>query len=190
MITQSIINCDIRKCLLYEFIREILQSANRVDHPVRNPNLYQQEPVIMKAIYTRINNKKDTTKYERQLELCRSYLEDGESAVYFHDVTSGLNTEADGLAALMNEVENGTITHVIVQSIDRIARKMVMVNTVLEKMQRYGITVIFADDGTIIDNVDKYQYILALNEYARRIHASRVKQGIADAKERRARTFA
>ena len=190
MITQSIINYDIRKCLLCEFIREILQSASRVDHPVRNPNLCQKEPIIMKAIYTKINNEKDTAKYERQLELCRSYLEDGESAVYFHDVTSGLNTEADGLAALMNEIENGTITHVIVQSIDRIARKMVMVNTVLEKMQRYGITVIIADDGTIIDNVDKYQYILALNEYARRIHASRVKQGITDAKERRARTFA
>ena len=86
----------------------------------------------MKAIYTRINNEKDTAKHERQLELRRSYLEDGERAAYFHDVTSGLNTEADGLAALMNEVENGNITHVIVQSIDRIARKVSLKEQVLD----------------------------------------------------------
>ncbi|MBR1555026.1 MAG: recombinase family protein [Oscillospiraceae bacterium] len=97
----------------------------------------------MTAIYARQSvEKENSVSIVTQTELCRMRITspDEEIRIYQDEGYSGANTERPAFQALMRDIENGLIQHVIVYKLDRISRSLTDFAGITEKFSTYQVT--------------------------------------------------
>lgn len=110
----------------------------------------------MEAIYARQSlDKKDSLSIETQIELCK--LEsDGEVKVYIDRGFSGKNTNRPQFTKMMEDVEKGLVSKVIVYKLDRLSRSLLDFASMIDTFKRYGVAFLSTrekfDTGTPIGN--------------------------------------
>lgn len=93
----------------------------------------------MEAIYTRQSiDKKDSVSIETQIEYCRRYT-DTEPEVFQDRGFSGKNTNRPAFHSLMDAVEAGTVSKIIVYRLDRFSRSITDFGQVWEILERHGV---------------------------------------------------
>lgn len=79
----------------------------------------------MTAIYARQSiDKKDSISIETQIEACKRLIFDEPCEVFFDKGYSGSNTDRPEFTRMMEKVENGDISKIIVYKLDRISRSL------------------------------------------------------------------
>lgn len=93
------------------------------------------------AIYVRQSaDRADSVSLETQEQLCRTELSAEEEAVVYADRGySGKNTQRPGLRAMMEHVERGEISRVLVYKLDRISRNLADFTDLLQVFSRQGV---------------------------------------------------
>ena len=92
------------------------------------------------AIYARQSiDKKDSISIESQIEFCRYELKGGGSREYTDKGYSGKNTDRPRFQELMEDIEKGLISKVIVYKLDRISRSILDFANMMEVFQQYGV---------------------------------------------------
>ena len=92
------------------------------------------------AIYARQSiDKKDSISIESQLEFCRYELKGAESKEYTDRGFSGKNTERPRFQELMQDIEKGLISKVIVYKLDRISRSILDFANMMDIFQLYNV---------------------------------------------------
>lgn len=93
----------------------------------------------MDAIYARQSiDKKDSLSIEAQIEYCRRYA-NTESEVFQDRGFSGKNTNRPAFHRLMEAVEAGQITKIIVYRLDRFSRSIADFGRIWEVLERHGV---------------------------------------------------
>ena len=94
----------------------------------------------MNAIYTRQSvDRADSISIESQIEFCQYELRGEACKVYTDRGYSGKNTERPAFAELMNDVEKGIVSKVIVYKLDRISRSILDFSNMMEKFEKYKV---------------------------------------------------
>lgn len=93
------------------------------------------------AIYVRQSaDRADSVSLETQEQLCRAELSADEEAVVYADRGySGKNTHRPGLRALMESIEQGEISRVLVYKLDRISRNLADFTDLLQVFTRHRV---------------------------------------------------
>ena len=107
----------------------------------------------------------------------------------FEDRCSGKNTDRNGLNELLSFVRNGD--EVIVHSIDRLARDLRDLQTIVKELICKGVTIKFENERLIFDPAEgdlfsqlQLNLMGAFAEFERKIILKRQAEGIARAKEK------
>ncbi|MFT9056604.1 MAG: recombinase family protein [Ethanoligenens sp.] len=92
----------------------------------------------MIAIYARQSvDKKDSVSIEGQIDLCKREC-DGEYTVYQDKGYSGKNTDRPAFQKLMQAVERGEISKIVVYRLDRISRSITDFGSVWDTLREHG----------------------------------------------------
>lgn len=102
----------------------------------------------MTAIYCRKSVERvDSTSIETQKEFCkRLLLPDEKFEVYSDRGYSGGNTNRPDFQRLMSDVEQGTVSRVIVYRIDRISRSVLDFATIYGKLEQHNVEFVSATE--------------------------------------------
>lgn len=93
----------------------------------------------MEAIYARQSvDKKDSVSIETQIEHCRRCA-GGEPEVFKDRGYSGKNTNRPAFCRLMEAVEAGQVTKIVIYRLDRFSRSIVDFGRVWEVLERHGV---------------------------------------------------
>lgn len=94
----------------------------------------------MIGIYARQSvDRADSISIESQIEFCQ-YEARGEAfRVYTDRGYSGKNTDRPAFSDMMNDIENGVISKVIVYKLDRISRSILDFSTMMERFGQYKV---------------------------------------------------
>lgn len=93
----------------------------------------------MEAIYARQSiDKKDSVSIETQIDYCRRYI-GGEPEVFQDKGFSGKNTNRPAFHRLMEAVEAGQVTKIIVYRLDRFSRSIADFGRVWEILERHHV---------------------------------------------------
>lgn len=93
----------------------------------------------MEAIYARQSiDKKDSVSIEAQIEYCRRYS-DGAPEVFQDKGFSGKNTKRPAFRRLMDAVEAGQISKIIVYRLDRFSRSIADFSLIWAKLEQHGV---------------------------------------------------
>lgn len=94
----------------------------------------------MNAIYTRQSvDRSDSISIASQIEFCKYELKGEEYKVYSDRGYSGKNTERPAFAEMMNDIENGNISKVIVYKLDRISRSILDFSNIMEYFETFKV---------------------------------------------------
>ena len=92
------------------------------------------------AIYARQSiDKKDSISIESQIEFCQYELKGGQYRLYTDKGYSGKNTDRPKFQELMQDIEKGIISKVIVYKLDRISRSILDFANMMESFQLHGV---------------------------------------------------
>jgi site-specific DNA recombinase len=110
------------------------------------------------VIYARFSTAgQRETSIERQDEYCVSYAKRRGLrviAIYADRGVSGTTSERDELKRLLEDGKRGRFAHIVVESLDRLARKLSIAVEIFEQLLDYGITIHDAEEDrplTILD---------------------------------------
>ena len=93
----------------------------------------------MEAIYARQSiDKKDSVSIETQIEYCRRYA-DTEPEVFQDRGFSGKNTNRPAFHRLMEAVETGQVSKIIVYRLDRFSRSIADFGQVWDVLEHHGV---------------------------------------------------
>lgn len=94
----------------------------------------------MNAIYTRQSiDRPDSISIESQIEFCKYELRGDEYRIYSDRGYSGKNTVRPAFTEMMNDIEKGSITKVIVYKLDRISRSILDFSNIMEYFGKYKV---------------------------------------------------
>ncbi len=94
----------------------------------------------MIAIYARQSiDKKDSISIESQIEICRREAQSEDVKVYRDKGYSGKNTQRPEFKCMMNDVENGLISKIVVYRLDRISRALIDFAKMMEVFERHHV---------------------------------------------------
>lgn len=94
----------------------------------------------MEAIYARQSlDKKDSLSIETQVELCRRETAGTEIKVYIDKGFSGKNTNRPQFTRMMEDVEKGLVSKVIVYKLDRLSRSLLDFAAMIDTFKRHGV---------------------------------------------------
>jgi len=94
----------------------------------------------MNAIYTRQSvDRADSISIESQIEFCKYEMRGEAYKVYTDRGYSGKNTDRPAFAEMMNDIENGIISKVVVYKLDRISRSILDFSTMMERFEKYKV---------------------------------------------------
>lgn len=94
----------------------------------------------MIAIYTRQSvDKKDSISIETQIEFCKREVFDNEYKVYQDKGFSGGNIDRPDFKQLMNDIEKGLITKVIVYRLDRMSRSILNFSSMMQIFNEHNV---------------------------------------------------
>ena len=100
------------------------------------------------AIYARQSvDKKDSVSIETQIDDCKSICEETDIITYFDKGFSGKNTDRPQLQKLIYDIENGSISKVVVYKIDRISRNIIDFYNLYEMMKRNDCKLVSYNDN-------------------------------------------
>ena len=93
------------------------------------------------AIYARQSiDRPDSISIESQIDFCRRETEHTENCrEYIDRGFSGKNTDRPAFTEMMEDVENGTISRVIVYKLDRISRSILDFSSMMERFEKRGV---------------------------------------------------
>ncbi|MEA4921536.1 MAG: recombinase family protein [Clostridiaceae bacterium] len=94
----------------------------------------------MIAIYARQSvDRADSISIESQIQFCQ-YETRGEAfKTYIDRGYSGKNTDRPAFAGMMNDIENGTVTKVVVYKLDRISRSILDFSSMMERFEKQKV---------------------------------------------------
>ncbi len=94
----------------------------------------------MEAIYARQSlDKKDSLSIETQIELCKHEAASTDVKVYIDKGFSGKNTNRPQFIKMMDDVEKGLVSKVIVYKLDRLSRSLLDFAGMIDKFKRTGV---------------------------------------------------
>lgn len=95
----------------------------------------------MIAIYARQSvDKKDSISIETQIDFCKREAEpNAEISIYKDKGFSGKNTDRPEFIKLLSDVENGTVTKIIVYKLDRISRSITDFASIMELLTEHNV---------------------------------------------------
>lgn len=94
----------------------------------------------MNAIYTRQSvDRADSISIESQIEFCKYEMRGEAYKVYSDRGYSGKNTDRPAFAEMMNDIENGIISKVVVYKLDRISRSILDFSTMMERFGEHKV---------------------------------------------------
>lgn len=94
----------------------------------------------MEAIYARQSlDKKDSLSIETQIELCKLETSGNDIRVYIDKGFSGKNTNRPQFTKMMEDVENGFVSKVIVYKLDRLSRSLLDFAAMIDQFKRCGV---------------------------------------------------
>lgn len=94
----------------------------------------------MNAIYARQSvDRADSISIESQIEFCKYELRGEACKVYTDRGYSGKNMDRPAFAEMMNDIENGIISKVIVYKLDRISRSILDFSNMMETFGKYKV---------------------------------------------------
>jgi DNA invertase Pin-like site-specific DNA recombinase/transposase len=112
----------------------------------------------MCVIYARLSTPgQRETSIERQHEYCGSYAKRRGLrviAIYADHGVSGTTTERDELKRLLEDGKRGRFAHVVVESLDRLARKLSIAVKIFEELLSYGIAIHDAEEDRPLNIFD------------------------------------
>ena len=101
----------------------------------------------IKAIYGRQSvDKQDSISIESQIEFCQYEVKGANSRTYTDKGFSGKNIDRPKFQELINDIEQGLISTVIVYKLDRISRSIIDFSKMMEMFQRYNVEFISATE--------------------------------------------
>lgn len=101
---------------------------------------YVERSYRMNAIYTRQSvDRADSISIESQIEFCKYEMRGEAYKVYTDRGYSGKNTDRPAFAEMMNDIENGIISKVVVYKLDRISRSILDFSTMMERFEKYKV---------------------------------------------------
>lgn len=101
----------------------------------------------MYAIYARQSvYREDSISIESQIERCIFETNGNEYKVYEDKGFSGKNTDRPQFQAMLNDIKNGKITHVVVYKLDRISRSLMDFAVIIELFQQYNVEFISCNE--------------------------------------------
>jgi len=99
------------------------------------------------AIYARQSvDRKDSISIENQIDFCNHELRGGQSREYVDKGFSGKNTERPRFQKLVQDIEQGRISRVIVYKLDRISRSIIDFAKMMELFQRHNVEFVSATE--------------------------------------------
>lgn len=94
----------------------------------------------MIAIYARQSlDKKDSISIETQIELCKKEIGDEPYKEYVDRGYSGKNTNRPQFKAMMQDVENGVISKIIVYKLDRLSRSTLDFGELMDALSKHNV---------------------------------------------------
>ena len=94
----------------------------------------------MNAIYARQSvDRADSISIESQIEFCKYELRGEPYKVYTDRGYSGKNTDRPAFGEMMNDIENGVISRVIVYKLDRISRSILDFSNMMERFGKHRV---------------------------------------------------
>ena len=94
----------------------------------------------MIAIYARQSlDKKDSISIETQIELCKKEIGDEPYKEYVDRGYSGKNTNRPQFKAMMQDVENGVISKIIVYKLDRLSRSTLDFGELMDTLSKHNV---------------------------------------------------
>ena len=94
----------------------------------------------MNEMYTRQSvDRADSISIESQIEFCKYEMRGEAYKVYTDRGYSGKNTDRPAFAEMMNDIENGIISKVVVYKLDRISRSILDFSTMMERFEKYKV---------------------------------------------------
>ena len=103
----------------------------------------------MYAIYARQSvYREDSISIESQIELCTIETRGNKYKVYEDKGFSGKDTDRPQFQAMLNDIRNGMITHVVVYKLDRISRSLIDFTGIIELFQKYNVEFISCNERT------------------------------------------
>lgn len=94
----------------------------------------------MIAIYARQSlDKKDSISIETQIELCKKEIGDERYKEYVDRGYSGKNTNRPQFKAMMQDVENGVISKIIVYKLDRLSRSTLDFGELMDALSKHNV---------------------------------------------------
>lgn len=94
----------------------------------------------MYALYARQSiDKQDSISIESQLEMCKYEVKGRPYKEYIDRGYSGKNTERPEFQKMLEDIKNGSITHIVVYKLDRISRSVLDFTTMIELFQQLKV---------------------------------------------------
>lgn len=94
----------------------------------------------MNAIYARQSvDRADSISIESQIEFCQYEMRGEQYKVYTDRGYSGKNTDRPAFAEMMNDIENGVISKVVVYKLDRISRSILDFSNMMEQFGTHKV---------------------------------------------------
>ncbi len=95
----------------------------------------------MVAIYARQSvDKKDSISIETQIEKCKSEVQENEQIkLYIDKGYSGKNTDRPNYKKMINDIEQGLISKIIVYKLDRISRAIIDFSVMLNMFEKFNV---------------------------------------------------
>ena len=83
-------------------------------------------------------DKKDSISIETQIELCKKEIGDEPYIEYVDRGYSGKNTNRPQFKAMMQDVENGVISKIIVYKLDRLSRSTLDFGELMDALSKHN----------------------------------------------------
>lgn len=94
----------------------------------------------MNAIYARQSvDRADSISIESQIEFCEYEMRGENYKLYTDKGYSGKNTDRPAFLEMMNDIESGLISRVVVYKLDRISRSILDFSTMMERFGKYKV---------------------------------------------------
>lgn len=94
----------------------------------------------MYAIYARQSiNKEDSISIESQIKYCEYEVKGKPYKVYSDKGFSGKNTNRPQFQTMINDVEKGLISHIVVYKLDRISRSIIDFASLIDLLTKYNV---------------------------------------------------
>lgn len=94
----------------------------------------------MNAIYARQSvDRADSISIESQIEFCEYEMRGEDYKLYTDKGYSGKNTDRPAFLEMMNDIESGLISRVVVYKLDRISRSILDFSTMMERFGKYKV---------------------------------------------------